>query len=187
MLRASRASLQALLVLGLSASAHTLGGGSAPGPVALAVLGLLLAPVAWWASRRKLAAGRLLVLLGGAQLLVHVALSSMAPGAGHGAAQHVHGALPPAIGAAATSVSHLHPAMGLSMLLAHAAATVIAALLLAHAESVLWRAVALLSPRLPADAPVRPCARVHPEPAPLHLTGRTVRPLGGRAPPVAVA
>lgn len=187
MLRASRASLQALLVLGLAASAHTLGGGTAPGPVSLGVLGLLLAPVAWWASGRQLRAGRLLALLGGAQALVHAALTAMSPGVGDGLARHVHGGLPTALGASPAVADHVHPALGPSMLLAHGAATVLAALLLAHAESVLWRALARLLPRVPAAVRVRACAPVLPEPAPLRLTGRSVRPLGGRAPPLAVA
>ena len=98
-LRATRAALVTLLVVGLAASAHALGGGAAPGLIASGVLALLVGPVAWWCTRRRMTSLRLVMLLGGAQAAVHVALATMAPVAGTATAAHVHGALPAGLAA----------------------------------------------------------------------------------------
>ncbi len=185
-LRAARAAFTTLLVLGLATSAHTLGGGHAPGFMATAVLTLVVGPLAWWCARRHLGALRLVVLLGGAQALVHAGLTAMAPSAGTGSALHVHGGLPAGLGGVASTGAG-HHAPGTSMLLAHAVATVVTALVLARAEDVLWRVVLLLLPRATPRVRVPAAARTAPEPVLLALTGRAPRPVGGRAPPLAVA
>lgn len=185
-LRVARAAVATLLVLGLGTSAHTLGGGAAPGLMASVVLALLVGPVAWWCTRRRLDAPRLLALLGGAQAAVHLTLSAMAPVTGTAVAGHVHGGLPPGLAADASVAGHGHLPGG-SMLLAHLAATVLAALLLARAEGVLWQVVSLLLPRLPTRVRVPAQVRTAVAPVLAVLAGRTPRPLGGRAPPVAPA
>ncbi|MBM6404689.1 hypothetical protein JQN72_10595 [Phycicoccus sp. CSK15P-2] len=179
-LRASRAALATLLVLGLAVSAHSGGGGHVPGVAAWLVLGALVAPVAWWATRRRLGALPLLILLGGAQTLVHGALLAMAPTSGGSASAHVHGAVPVGLGPEAAHTAHVP---GTSMVLAHVVGTVVSALLLARAEDVLWRLVASLLPVLPDPARPPFVGRPTPAPAPRPLAGRPVRPVGGRAPP----
>ncbi len=187
LLRASRAALATLLVLGLAVSAHTLGGGTPPGLMASVVLALLVAPVAWWCARRRLGPVRLVALLGGAQVAVHLALSAMAPVSGGASPVHVHGGLPPDLGPASDAAVHAQHTPGASMLLAHVVATVLTALVLARAEDVLWRVVTLLLPR-PLGRPGIPVeVRTAAAPAVVVLSGRAPRPLGGRAPPVALA
>ena len=185
-LRATRAALVTLLVVGLAASAHALGGGAAPGLITSGVLALLVGPVAWWCTRRRMTSLRLVVLLGGAQAAVHVALATMAPAAGTATAAHVHGSLPAGLAAGGGAVAHASHADP-SMLLAHLAGTVLTALLLARGEDVLWRVVVLLLPHTvtPVSPPPRPLTCSAPV-LPV-LTGRAPRPLGGRAPPVALA
>lgn len=186
LLRVSRAALATLLVLGLASSAHTLGGGHAPGPLAGTVLALVVGPLAWWCTRRRLSAVRLLALLGGAQVLVHAALTAMAPGTGTGSALHVHGGLPAGLGGSAGALEAGHAA-GPGMLLAHVVATVVTALLLARAEEVLWRVVLRLLPRRARTPRVPARVRTAPRPEVVVLGGRPLRPLGGRAPPVVLA
>jgi hypothetical protein len=188
--RASRAAVATLLVLGLAASAHTLGGGVAPGALALAVLALLISPLTWWATRRRLGPWRLVALLGGAQALVHAGLTAMAPHAGTAAAGHVHGGVPAGLvaeAAGATASAHPGHGLGASMLLAHALATAVTAVVLSRAEDVLWRVVAVLLPRVGRPAPAPLLVRPLRAPEPLALAGRSPRPLGGRAPPVVLA
>jgi hypothetical protein len=187
LLRGSRAALATLLVLGLSVSAHTLGGGAPPGLMASVVLALLVGPVAWWCARRRLGPVRLVALLGGAQVAVHLALSAMAPMSGAASPAHVHGGLPAALGPASGAAAHAHQTPDASMFLAHVVATLLTALVLARAENVLWRVVTLLLPR-PLGRPAIPVeARTALAPVLVVLSGRAPRPLGGRAPPVALA
>ncbi len=185
-LRASRAAVATLLVLGLAGSAHTMGGGAAPGPMAVLVLALLVGPVAWWCTRRRLDTAHLFLLLGGTQVAVHLVLSAMAPVTGTAAAAHVHEGLPAGLGAGGAVAAHEH-LPGAGMLLLHVAATVLTALLLARAEDVLWRVVTLLLPRYAGRVRLPAGARTTVDPVVVVLSGRAPRPLGGRAPPVALA
>ncbi len=187
LLRASRAALTTLLVLGLASSAHAVGGGGSPGLMALLVLALLVGPVAWWCTRRRLGAVRLVALLGGAQVAVHLSLSAMAPVTGSASAVHVHGGLPAGLGPAAGAAADAHPTAGASMLLAHVAATVLTAVVLARAEGLLWRVVTLLVPSAVGRVRVPATVRTTATPVVVVLSGRAPRPLGGRAPPVALA
>jgi len=186
--RASRAALATLLVLGLAASAHTLGGGAPPGTLAGVVLALLVGPIAWWCTRRELGVLGLTGLLAGAQVLVHAGLSAMAPAAGTASAAHVHAALPAGLaggpGTAAAQPSH---GPGTTMLLWHVVATVVTALLLARAEDVLWRVVRLLLPPVAASRSLPATARAVVAPVVVLRSGRSLRPVGGRAPPLAPA
>ncbi len=180
MVRVLRAALATMVVVGLASGAHTLGGGSAPAPLALAVLAAALAPALWWVTARELTTSRMTGLLGGTQVLVHAALMAMGPGHGSAAAAHVHGAhgLPPA--GEPMAMTQLTPAM----LALHAAATVATAVVLSRAERVLWWVVSLVRPPLGqrfhgvAGGPVA-AGRVL-----LPLPFRRTRPLGGRAPPL---
>ncbi len=187
--RALRAALATLAVVGLSALAHQLGGGAVPGPVALGVLGVLVGPAAWVATGRRIHRGVLLALVAGVQALAHLALASMAPTVGTGVAHHVHGALPsgfaPTTGdAMAGMTASVVP--GPTMLLMHLAATVLLTLLLSHVgglvEALVRRLAPAIGPQLPD--PGRSLVRAT---RPLDRPARLpARPLGGRAPPVAL-
>lgn len=183
--RGARASLAVLVVLGLAVSAHTLAGGGAPGSVALVLLGGAVVPVAWWAAARRLTLPVLLAFLAGAQVFVHLGLAAMAPASGGTSVpRHVHELLPAGLGASGGVVTG---GPGTTMLLAHTVATVLAALVLARADRALWRAVLRLLPVVPVPGPVPVVVRVAaPGPA-VPRSGRTVRPLGGRAPPLLVS
>ncbi|GGL40475.1 hypothetical protein GCM10012283_23780 [Phycicoccus endophyticus] len=189
MLRLLRAAVATLSVLGISAAAHQVGGGEAPGAVAMGVLALLVGPPTWLATGRRLTAPALFALLAAAQGAVHVGLATMMPGHGSAAHVHVHGALPGGLATGASAPEHVMPMTQLDppMLLAHVVATLVLALLLARAEDALWRVVSALLPRItsPARVPGLPRLTV-PATAPARAT-RPVRPLGGRAPPLAFA
>lgn len=181
--RAARAATATLAVLGVSAGAHQLGGGQAPGAAAFVVLALVLGPALWLVAGCRLRAAGVLGVLASAQVVVHLGLLSMAPGHGTGTAAHHHGAALPGAGAAMPPMTHLEP----RMLLAHVVATLALTLLLARAEDALWHVVSALLP--PAAAPLRsplvprlavPLVAVRP-------LGRTPRPVGGRAPPLGLS
>ncbi|WP_139316014.1 hypothetical protein [Cellulosimicrobium sp. CUA-896] len=87
-LRLARAALVATLVLALTAGAHAVAGGHLPDPLVLAALGALTLAGTVLAARARFTAPRLVALLGGAQLALHVALDTL----GHGAAVCVAGA-----------------------------------------------------------------------------------------------
>ncbi|WP_407652809.1 hypothetical protein [Amycolatopsis cynarae] len=148
---------------GLAMTAHALAGGGMPDTA----LTLLLTALVGWtgaalADRTRGVFG-LLAVLGVAQLGMHLVLSSL--------------------------MSH-QTAPGTGMYLAHAGATVLTGLLLAHAESMLQAAVAglrLLLPVLRGPLPVPP----GPVPVPLPAPGDTPlvsvvfrRVHGRRGPPV---
>nr|WP_306999182.1 hypothetical protein [Amycolatopsis thermophila] len=127
---------------GLAISAHALAHGGLP-DTALTLL--LVALVGWTgtalADRTRGPLG-VLAVLGSAQLLMHVVLDELMP----------------------------HPgSMPAAMLAAHAGATVVTALLLAHAEALLQVAatrLALLLPVLFGPAPAPPPPHAAPAPAP---------------------
>jgi hypothetical protein len=183
-----RAAVATLVVIGLGHSAHTLGGGAGPQPLAVAVLAVLVGPVVWAVVRHRTSAARMAVAMGAGQIVTHLALVSMAPGQGNAVAAHAHGdsALSAAASAAgADLVSTLHPTP--TMLTAHALATALAALVLSHgADAVRAVARGILPARPVTKAPAgwRPSA---PMPHVGVLTGRAVRPVGGRGPPLAAS
>ncbi|QKE84314.1 hypothetical protein [Arthrobacter sp. NEB 688] len=178
--RAARAATATLAVLGVSAGAHQLGGGQAPGAAAFVVLALVLGPALWVVAGRRLTAAGVLAVLASSQVVVHLGLLSMAPGHGTASAAHLHGEVLAVPGSAMPPMTHLEP----RMLLAHVAATLALTLLLSRAEDALWHVLSALLP--PAAAPLRsplvprlavPVAVVRP-------LGRSPRPVGGRAPPL---
>ena len=124
----------------LATSAHAVGGGALPAPGVLAVTAIVLGLVAVPVTGRRCRAGVLLIVLGVQQSLLHLLFTSAAahPGcepiglasAGHqlGAACAMNGAMP---------MPNAGPSW--AMILAHAAATVATAWLLARGEARLWR------------------------------------------------
>jgi hypothetical protein len=163
--------------LALAVGAHTGAGGALPPPALLTLLVLFVAPPSLWLAGRRRAVGRTVTALVVEQAGLHGAftLLAVAPAgcgatvaaAGHHAV-HVSGST---CGMAAMPASH--GMSSISMLLAHAAATVVTAVILVRGESALravlryaaqWRV-----PRLPGDPAVLDARTVlfPPAPAPL--------------------
>jgi len=155
-LRGVRAAVVAAAALALAATAHVVAGGTLP---PLPVLLVLVVPVAWGAvalTGRPLGRVTLTVALGGGQIALHEALMVLAaPTCGPlNAAAGMAGmhAVPPAGGPAALAGCARHTMSGTSvawsvpgaMLAAHAVATVLTALLLAHADRALASVVTLV-------------------------------------------
>jgi hypothetical protein len=171
-LRVARAALVATLVLALTALAHRVGGGALPDPLVLAALAAFTLAGTTAAARMRFTPARLVVLLGGAQVVLHQALVVLAPAAscvpagstsGHGA--HVASvgdvvcAAPSALpdgGASLAHPAHLATsgAAGLWMLAAHSVATVVLALVLSFGERALERFLAWVTPRVALRAPL---------------------------------
>lgn len=171
------------LVLLLSAAAHHIGGGHLPGLGTWAPLAAVLAGPVALLTRHRLSARRLLpaMLLG--QLVCHAAFSwstaSPTSGAsGHGG--HLGHGRPLAVAG-----GHQHE--DLRMLLAHLVAGALVALVVAHAEQLLWRLVGAVVPRRPRPL-VLPITRQRRALVPVLLpttsVSRTPRPV--RGPPVLV-
>lgn len=169
--RLMRATLLSGLVILLTATAHRLGGGQAPGFFTVAVLALAVWPVALMATVRRLRPAALLAGLGAGQVLGHAVLSWLG-GPGSAAAvsaeclrhathlRPAHPCLEPGLAAAApVAPAHAHTLFGSGplMLTAHVLATLVAALLVASGERVLWRVLDLVLRALPVL--VRPVPR----------------------------
>lgn len=163
--RGVRAVLLAALVLALSALAHRAGGGLLPPPPVLLGLAALTLAGTTAAARVRWTAPRLVGVLGASQLALHGALGALG---GHDAGTGAAGCAPGAGAAAATAghglraghaaaghdvvalagcvplggVAHADPA---GMVLAHAAATVLLALVVARGERSLHRLLAGLA------------------------------------------
>ncbi|WP_069387119.1 hypothetical protein [Cellulosimicrobium cellulans] len=170
-LRLARAALVATLVLALSAGAHAVAGGHLPDPLVLVALGAFTLAGTMVAARGRFTVPRLVALLGGAQLALHVALDTLGHGsaacaAGASAAAHTaHGVAlacatssPVPDGAGSGAWEGLTPAglepvgaaaaaPGAWMVAAHAVATLVLAVVLAHGERALERLLAWLTPR----------------------------------------
>jgi hypothetical protein len=194
------------LVVALAVLAHRLGGGESPPAFAIVAITVPLWPLALIATRRRLGPLALLGGLGAGQLLGHGVLGWLAASApsavsaGSGVSpgfpgspvslecvQHaVHqgtgsGCLEGTL--AAAWHTHEHAGLGLLMLVAHAVATVLAALLVARGEQVLWRVLDLLVRILPVlltPVSVRP---LPPHVALLTPTGHSLDVPPGRGPP----
>ncbi|MDQ0680104.1 hypothetical protein QFZ30_003486 [Arthrobacter pascens] len=190
-----RAASVATGILTLAAAAHAAGGGELPAPGILLAVLALTALACTTATRLRLNFPAMAVLLGAGQVGLHevFTVSSAAGPAGGPAVpdlHHVSGAASPIIGAA----GHLHqpdsPA-GILMLLAHALATVICALLMAKGEAALWALAAWLRPLLRLPEAVRPEAGPRPAvPGPPPVAPfrrwRNLRQHSRRGPPSAV-
>lgn len=147
--RLVRAAAVASTVVGLAASAHLVAGGTLPGPVLLLALTALVLCASLLLAARRLSAPVLLAVLGAGQLGLHqafcwfgVALAPVHPAGHHldpaaaGTAQALHGVA--AAGGAAVPMTGL-PMSSPAMTAAHVLATVVAALVLARGEALLWR------------------------------------------------
>lgn len=182
-MRAGRATLLTALVITLAAAAHASAGGALIGPIPFVTLMAMLAPLGWYAVRTRLSARHLVVLLGAGQLLVHGLITAMQPTGGGGAARPMahHPVLVDGSSALPTA-----SASSWAMWLAHIAATLATAWVLARGEAALWRVIARLVPTLS-----RPLVRLTPflriAARPRTGVSRTLRrPLGARGPPLAM-
>ncbi|MDQ0632855.1 hypothetical protein QFZ40_000764 [Arthrobacter pascens] len=183
--RFPRAAAVAAAIFGLAAGAHMLSGGSLPGPeISFGLLALVLAPV-MILTKIRITAPVMILLLGSSQLILHGAFDALSVDALSVHGMPVHALSGPA--GLTPSSGHLHgvsllspapltapleaaqtAASGALMLILHAAATVITALVLARGEAALWALAAWLRPliqllaalfvpawpRLPLPAPV---------------------------------
>lgn len=149
-LRVVRGVVLSVTSAALAIAAHTIGGGTAPDPGLTLLLTVGMAAVGVALAGRRRGFGVILPVLGAAQLATHELLG-LTDG---------------------MSASMVDPLM---MTAAHAVAVVLTALLLAHADAVIFRAAAALSRLLPvswtdprvadrvsvprcADSPARPLA-----------------------------
>lgn len=208
--RMLRALVATLVVIALGHTAHSLGGGAGPQPLAVGVLAALVGPLVWALVRRGASAPRLGVAMGAGQVLTHLTLVAMAPGTGTSTVAHVHGAsglttsdAVASAGAAVTSaavtsaavasteatstglLASLHVTPG--MLAAHAIATVLAAVLLSGGEDAVRAVMRALLP-LPLSPGFAHGIRRLPVEATVLTTptSRALRPVGGRGPPLPV-
>jgi hypothetical protein len=132
----------------LAAGAHVLAGGALPAPGILVGLVALTLAAVMILTRVKLTAPTMLALLGTSQLALHEAFAvlsvtgNVAPASGQ---QHLHNVVLELSSAVALMPGHAAEP-GVSMLVLHAAATVVTALILARGEAALWALAAWLRP-----------------------------------------
>jgi len=168
-LGAARGALLAVSAGTLSVTAHQLADGCLPDPAMTVLLSSLFGWTAAALARKARGTVATIILLGAAQLVMHLLLTTLAD----------HGDM------------YTTPGSGLAMLAAHGVATVLTALLLARADAMLLTVLAVLRailPRLltplpvPAAAPALLPARVD---GADHLVGVDLRRIRGRrGPPV---
>ncbi|KHL04408.1 hypothetical protein [Sinomonas humi] len=145
--RLSRAVVVSSSTVLLAAGGHLAGGGSLPDPlVVVGILALVTLPVMALAGR-KISPPMMFAILGVGQFGLHNAFEVLSASASSAstlsvASGHVHlmGAISKPAHAAPMAMDTGH------MLLAHAIATVLTALLLAHGESAVWALLAWLRP-----------------------------------------
>ncbi|MCR2813451.1 hypothetical protein NQ166_05110 [Microbacterium sp. zg.Y1090] len=151
----------------VAATAHTLSGGGAPGPLLVVAVACLATPLAVLLSGGRSALWRTTLVVGGAQALFHGAFAIAGdartlPGGGH-AHHHIDDIVAPAAGTVASTET---------MPLGHLIAAVVTIAALRHGERLLRRLgrgiLRLTSRRLPAlrpspaapTVPPAPCARL---------------------------
>jgi hypothetical protein len=135
--RAARAGGASAVATITAAAAHTVGGGSAPGPWLVLTVALLAWPVALVVVGARHSPARTALAVGGSQLLLHAAFAIVgdaAPVVGRAAAHH-HAVLPLATSTAATMP------LDAVMLAGHTLAAILTAVAVCHGERML-RAVA---------------------------------------------
>jgi hypothetical protein len=134
-------------IFALAAAAHVFAGGSLPGPaIAAALMVLTFAPV-MILTRALISAPVMAVVLGSSQVVLHGAFNALSMSAGFSpaAGEHLHGAGSAVPAAASLMAGHTaEPAV--PMLVLHAAATLLAALVLARGEATLWALAAWWRP-----------------------------------------
>jgi hypothetical protein len=168
-LGATRGTSLAVCAAALSVTAHRLADGGLPDPAMTVLLAGLFGWTTTALARKARGTIATITLLGAAQLVMHLLLTTLA---GH----HDMYAMP--------------GSTGLGMVTAHAVATVLTALLLAHADAMLLAVLAVLRailPRLltPLPVPAAPASVPVRVDAPGHLVGVDLRRIRGRrGPPV---
>lgn len=191
-LRWARAGAWTTAALGLTLGAHVVGGGHPPSPLAAGVTAAVLLWLALLLTRVRLGPAGLAGSLTATQLLTHRLLAATEPAhvctatGAPSAGRHLHEAAL-ACTPAATGVPGVAQT-GTAMLLAHAAAAVLTALLLAKGEDAVWVLAGLLRPVWPVwPAPLTLPAAPRALAVPLRPTRPSRRPvLGGvgrRGPP----
>lgn len=149
-LRLPRAGVLALTVLTLAAAAHLGAGGELPGPSIMMALAAVVGLSAVLLAGLKMTAPLLAAYLGGSQLSLHLAFSTLSASAVPGSEPSHHGlglaATGPLMLESATSHRHLMADAGSPMTFAHVIATLATALLLARGEDALWALAAWLRP-----------------------------------------
>ena len=150
------------LVLALASVGHLAGGGILPSRIVLIGLGVgVLGPVAW-AVRRRLTLGRLLVLLGATQLVLHEGFLRFAvapvcaPVTGHRGPHHGVGAVSACPGGTGLETSHhVATGQGVAMLIGHLLAVLATAVVLTQVETAVWLVREWLRPLLCPARPTR--------------------------------
>lgn len=193
-IRAVRISVLGATSMALATTAHLVGGGSLPPTTVLLVSGLVVGLVAVTATARRCRFGMLVALLAVEQVVLHWLFAGSATMAGcHGdplTTGH-HGGTVDAMGCAAATADGMGLAAaglaGPAMWLAHAAAVLVTAWLLARGEAWLWRMAAKVveaATATPADRPVGPRMVGHPAVRRLELPAAPESPAAPRGPPV---
>ncbi|HEX2704919.1 MAG TPA: hypothetical protein VHM65_04110 [Candidatus Lustribacter sp.] len=149
--RALRSGVVAVSIVGLACAAHVQGGGALPSGPGLAVLIALTACVVGVTTGRRLGVYAIGATLGLGQVCLHVALGALTSGAATTAHVMVQGRAVAHLPAA--HVAHAGHSSG-RMLLTHALATALTAILLAFGERALWALWERVCPRA-AFAPIR--------------------------------
>ncbi|GAB3678268.1 hypothetical protein [Angustibacter aerolatus] len=144
--RLLRAGAGSLCAVGLSLVAHLAGGGSAPGWLPLLALVALVTTAATLLAGRRRGLVAIAAALGGAQVALHTAFTRLAATGGCPPVEttHLHAG---ALDGCAPAMESMHG--GRAMLLAHALATLVIALVLAVGERALWLLAAWTVPALP--------------------------------------
>lgn len=137
--RGVRAAVVAVVCVSCSVVGHVAAGGDLPGAATLGSVWLAVAAVAYRLSAARWTFGRLLLVLGGGQVLLHPTFAVAAP-ASHAAP-------------APSAVAHVGGHASWVMVGGHLAAAVVLAVLLAYGDRVLWRLADVV------QALLRPLAR----------------------------
>jgi hypothetical protein len=168
-LGATRGVSLAVCATALSVTAHRIADGGLPDPAMTVLLAGLFGWTTTALARKARGTTATIVLLGAAQLVMHLLLTTLA---GH----HVD------------DMDAMPGNTGLGMVTAHAVATVLTALLLARADAMLLTVLAVLRailPRLltPLPVPAAPSSVPVRVDAPGHLVGVDLRRIRGRRGP----
>lgn len=145
--RFPRAVAVSAAIFTLAVAAHVIAGGSLPEPaIVFGLMVLTLAPV-MLLTRVRISGAVMALLLGSAQVVLHGAFNalSMSTGFSPAAGEHIHSVGSSLPVAASLMVGHTADP-GALMLVLHAAATLLTALVLARGETALWALAAWLRP-----------------------------------------
>lgn len=151
--RVFRTSVGVLVVLTVAGVAHCTAGGALPPPLILSLIAALTALGATLVSRWRLRAPAMLLLLGGAQWVLHQAFTLLSADPAHSmqgtATTHLHhemgnessASLHSALDSASSNSASSSVVMNhdsSAMMIFHAAALIVSVLLLSYGEALLW-------------------------------------------------